>query len=196
MNITHEPLPLDFYRKPTIELAQSLLGCLLVKETKEGLASGYIVETEAYKGPEDRAAHSYGNRRTKRTDVMYKEAGVVYTYTMHTHTLINVVSAGADEPEAVLIRAVEPHEGLLLMEKRRSGKKPRDWTNGPGKLTKALSITMDDYGRPLTEPPLYIAKGYSPKDISCGPRIGIENSGEAREYPWRFWIKGNRYVSR
>ena len=115
---------------------------------------------------------------------------------MHTHTLINVVSGGADEPEAVLIRALEPHEGLALMEKRRSGKKPRDWTNGPGKLTKALSITMNDYGRPLTGPPLYIAKGYEPQDILSGPRIGIDNSGEAREYPWRFWIKGNRYVSR
>ncbi|EWH21932.1 DNA-3-methyladenine glycosylase [Bacillus haynesii] len=196
MNQAHEPLPLEFYNKPTIELAQSLLGCLLVKETEEGLASGYIVETEVYKGPGDRAAHSYGNRRTKRTEIMYHEAGVVYTYTMHTHTLINVVSGEADEPEAVLIRALEPYEGLALMEKRRSGKKPRDWTNGPGKLTKALSITMNDYGRPLTAPPLYIAKGYEPQDILSGPRIGIDNSGEAREYPWRFWIKGNRYVSR
>lgn len=196
MNQAYELLPPEFYRMPTLELARSLLGCLLIKETEEGIASGYIVETEAYKGPGDRAAHSYGNRRTKRTEVMYREAGRAYTYTMHTHTLFNVVSAGIDQPEAVLVRAVEPHEGVLLMEKRRSGKKPRDWTNGPGKLTKALSITMDDYGRLLTEPPLYIAKGYIPDDISCGPRIGIENSGEAREYPWRFWVKGNRYVSR
>ncbi|MDE1377024.1 DNA-3-methyladenine glycosylase, partial [Bacillus licheniformis] len=84
MNPAHEPLPLEFYSKPTIELAQSLLGCLLVKETEEGTASGYIVETEAYRGPGDRAAHSYGNRRTKRTEIMFHEAGLVYTYTMHT----------------------------------------------------------------------------------------------------------------
>ncbi|NPC94592.1 DNA-3-methyladenine glycosylase [Bacillus sp. WMMC1349] len=196
MNQVYEPLPVSFYQKETLNLAQSLLGCLLVKETNEGLTSGYIVETEAYKGPEDRAAHSYRNRRTKRTEVMYKEAGRVYTYQMHTHTLFNVVSAGTDQPEAVLIRALEPNDGVSLMEKRRNGKKLRDLTNGPGKLAKALGITMDDYGKQLTEPPLYLAKGYIPKGISCGPRIGIENSEEARFYPWRFWVKGNHYVSK
>ncbi|MDP4155653.1 MAG: DNA-3-methyladenine glycosylase, partial [Bacillota bacterium] len=98
----------------TIDLAQSLLGCVLVKETPEGMAAGYIVETEAYMGPIDRAAHSYQNRRTKRTEIMFAEAGHVYTYQMHTHCLINVVSAGIDEPEAVLIRALEPLFGIEL----------------------------------------------------------------------------------
>ena len=87
-----QPMPADFFQKPTIELAKALLGCLLVKETEEGTTSGYIVETEAYMGPEDRAAHSFGNRRTKRTEIMFGEAGKVYTYQMHTHTLVNVVS--------------------------------------------------------------------------------------------------------
>ncbi|MDQ0247107.1 DNA-3-methyladenine glycosylase [Bacillus fengqiuensis] len=187
----------DFFHQPTLELAKALLGCLLVKETKEGITSGFIVETEAYIGPGDRAAHSYGNRRTKRTEVMFGEAGYAYTYTMHTHCLVNVVSGEQEKPEAVLIRAVEPFSGQPLMEQRRKGiNKKRSWTNGPGKLTKAMGITMEDYGRPLFIPPLFLAKGYQPEKISSGKRIGIDNSGEARDYPWRFWITGNRFVSK
>src|SRR3954465_13978862 len=97
-----EPLSSNFFQKPTLELAKSLLGCLLVKETAEGIASGYIVETEAYMGPKDRAAHSYGNRRTKRTEIMFGEAGSIYTHMMHTHTLVNVVSGPLETPESVL----------------------------------------------------------------------------------------------
>jgi DNA-3-methyladenine glycosylase len=194
--MTHIPLPVDFYHQSTLELAKSLLGCLLIKETDEGLSSGYIVETEAYMGPKDRAAHSFMNRRTKRTEVMFGEPGSIYTYQMHTHTLVNVVSAEIDKPEAILIRAVEPHEGMEIMEERRKGRTVREWTNGPGKLTKALGITMNDYGGMFTEHPLYIAKGYTPEDISSGPRIGIDNTEEARFYPWRYWVTGNRFVSR
>ncbi len=187
----------DFFHQPTLELAKALLGCLLVKETKEGITSGFIVETEAYIGPGDRAAHSYGNRRTKRTEVMFGEAGYAYTYTMHTHCLVNVVSGEQEKPEAALIRAVEPFSGQPLMEQRRKGiNEKRNWTNGPGKLTKAMGITMEDYGRPLFIPPLFLAKGYQPEKILSGKRIGIDNSGEARDYPWRFWITGNRFVSK
>ena len=191
-----EPLKESFFYKPTLELARDLLGCLLVKETEEGTASGFIVETEAYIGPGDRAAHSFGNRRTKRTEIMFGKAGSVYTYVMHTHCLVNVVSAGIDEPEAILIRAVEPHGGLELMEKRRPVAMPMNLTNGPGKLTKAMGISMEDYGRVFYEKPLFIAEGYTPEAIEAGPRIGIHNSGEARDYPWRFWVKGNPFVSR
>ncbi|MBW8348284.1 DNA-3-methyladenine glycosylase [Bacillus sp. IITD106] len=181
---------------PTIDLAKALLGCLLVKETEEGMTSGYIVETEAYMGPHDRAAHSFNNRRTKRTEIMYGKAGLAYTYTMHTHCLINVVSAGVDEPHAVLIRALEPHAGVDLMLKRRPVDKMKNLTNGPGKLTKAMGITMEDYGHPLFERPLYITPGIVPEEIVEGKRIGIENTGEARDYPWRFWLKDNPFVSR
>lgn len=191
-----EPLNKQFFQQPTLELAKSLLGCLLVNETEEGLSAGYIVETEAYIGPHDRAAHSYGNRRTKRTEIMYGQAGLVYTYSMHTHCLINVVSAGIDEPEAVLIRALEPVTGIDLMKKRRPVDQIKNLTNGPGKLTKAMGITMEDYGRTFYERPLYISDGCSPTEIEQGTRIGIQNSGEARDYPWRFWVKGNPYVSR
>ncbi|NEU30484.1 DNA-3-methyladenine glycosylase [bacterium LRH843] len=191
-----QPLDQLFYNKPTLELARALLGKLLVKETEEGVAAGWVVETEAYVGPEDRAAHSFGNRRTQRTEVMFGPAGRVYTYVMHTHCLVNVVSANIGEPEAVLIRAVEPYIGLDLMYKRRGkDKKEKDLTNGPGKLTKALGIEKADYGRSLTERPLFIAEGPEPESISTGPRIGIDNSGEAKEYPWRFWVSGNPFVS-
>jgi len=191
-----EPLPSDFFKTPTLELAKELLGCLLIKETSEGVVSGYIVETEAYMGPEDRAAHSFGNRRTKRTEIMFGEAGSVYTYMMHTHTLVNVVSGPLEKPEAILIRAVEPVQGLELMKERRGTENLNNLTNGPGKLTKALGITMEDYGHSFTYPPLYITAGKSPEAISVGPRIGIDNTGEAKDYPWRFWVTDNSFVSR
>jgi DNA-3-methyladenine glycosylase len=191
-----QPLPIEFYKQPTQDLARALLGCLLVKESAEGTASGYIVETEAYMGAEDRAAHSFGNRRTKRTEIMFSGAGHVYTFMMHTHTLVNVVSGQLNTPEAILIRAIEPLSGLDLIAARRgTNKKPVEWTNGPGKLTEALGITKDDYGRLFTEAPLYIASGYQPEKIFSGPRVGIDNTGEARFYPWRYWIADNPYVS-
>ncbi|WP_409304441.1 DNA-3-methyladenine glycosylase [Peribacillus sp. SCS-155] len=190
------PLPEGFYNKSTLVLAQDLLGCLLVKETAEGRASGFIVETEAYIGPDDRAAHSFGNRRTKRTEAMFAHPGTVYTYLMHTHTLVNVVSAPREKPEAILIRAIEPYSGIELMKKRRGLDDLKKLASGPGKLTKAMGITMNDYGNSFTQPPLYISKGISPAQISSGPRIGIGNSGEAKDYPWRFWISTSPFISK
>ncbi len=188
--------PLSFYSKPTLTLAKELLGCTLVKITGEGTAAGIIIETEAYMGPMDKAAHSYNNRRTKRTEVMFQPYGHVYTYMMHTHCLFNIVSAGMDEPEAILIRAIEPTLGHSLMQKRRGSQTSFSLTNGPGKLTKALGITMDDYGKALPSPDLFISPGIQPESISAGKRIGIDRSGEAADYPWRFWVTGNPYVSR
>ncbi|MFS0783280.1 DNA-3-methyladenine glycosylase [Bacillus sp. 1P06AnD] len=186
----------DFYLQPTLELARSLLGCLLVKENGDSATSGFIVETEAYLGPEDQAAHSFNNRRTKRTEIMFQHPGHIYTYVMHTHCLVNVVSAEHNRPEAVLIRAIEPFTGIEIMKKRRGMADLRKLTNGPGKLTKAMGITMNDYGHTFYGSSLYIASGYKPSHISSGPRIGIDNSGEAKDYPYRFWITGNPYVSK
>jgi DNA-3-methyladenine glycosylase len=192
----YKPLPESFYQGSTLDLAKKLLGCILIKETNEGTASGIIVETEAYLGAADRAAHSFGNRRTKRTEIMYQKAGLAYIYQMHTHKLINVVSGKEEQPEAVLIRAVEPYVGIDLMLKRRPVKKFQNLTSGPGKLTKALGIDMADYGHSLLERPLFIAKGAKPEHIAEGKRIGIDNTGEARDYPYRFWVLGNPFVSR
>lgn len=194
LNLT--PLPKTFYQSPTLQLAEELLGCVLVKQTEEGTSSGFIVETEAYLGSADRAAHGFGNRRTKRTEILYAEAGMTYTHLIHNHCLINVVSAEKEVPESVLIRAVEPYTGVDQMLVRRPVKKFQNLTSGPGKLTQALDINMGDYGRSLMEPPLFIAEGKKPEKISSGPRIGIDNSGEARDYPYRFWIAGNKFVSK
>ncbi|SDO36567.1 DNA-3-methyladenine glycosylase [Alkalicoccus daliensis] len=192
-----KPLPAAFYHQETLDLAQALLGKILIKETPAGTAAGRIIETEAYKGPLDQAAHSYRNRRTKRTEVMFGPCGHTYTYVMHTHCLFNVVSAAEGIPEAILVRGVEPVLGKELMfERRGHHHKEINLTSGPGKLTKALGITMDDYGKALTDSDIYIAAGDQPVSISAGPRIGIDNSGEAKDYPWRYWETGNRFVSR
>ncbi|MDQ0903141.1 MULTISPECIES: DNA-3-methyladenine glycosylase [unclassified Paenibacillus] len=195
--LSSQPVTAAFFEQPTLFLARSLLGKLLVKETELGISSGWIVETEAYIGPGDRAAHSFGNRRTPRTEVMFGPPGYVYTYVMHTHCLVNIVSGELGHPEAVLIRAVEPCTGIDHMYDRRGhDKKLKELTNGPGKLTKAMGIVKEDYGRPFFERPLYIAEGKPVESVAAGPRIGIDNSGEAREYPWRFWVEGNPFVSK
>lgn len=191
-----EVLPESFYEQPTLQLAKNLLGCLLVKESDDGITSGFIVETEAYLGPEDRAAHSFNNRRTKRTEIMFSSPGHIYTYLMHTHCLVNVVCAPVDTPNAILIRAIEPFTGKEIMQQRRGIQDLKKTTNGPGKLTKAMNITMEDYGKTYYSSSLYIAAGFAPTHISKGKRIGIQNSGEAVDYPYRFWVTDNTFVSR
>jgi DNA-3-methyladenine glycosylase len=188
----------SFYEQDTLQLSKTLLGKLLIHETSAGLISGWIVETEAYIGPIDQAAHSFNNRRTKRTEIMYGAPGFAYIYTMHNHTLLNVVSGKLGNPEAVLIRAIEPVEGIEFMIQSRGEHihQTNQLTNGPGKLTKALQISNAQYGHPLFTKPLYIAEGKEIKTVSSGPRIGIDNKGEAKFYPWRFWETGNGYVSK
>ncbi len=192
-----KPVSAQFFDAPTLELASSLLGQVVVHETPSGIIAGRIVETEAYLGALDRAAHSFNNRRTKRTEIMFGKAGSVYTYQMHTHTLLNVVSGPVDTPQAILIRAVEPVEGIDLMAELRGEHLPiKQWTSGPGKLTKAMGITMDYYGHHFSERPLYLAEGDPVHAIAKGPRVGIGNSQEAVHYPFRFWEQDNPFVSK
>lgn len=179
-----------FFHTPTLELCLNLLG---KKLTHDGVG-GYIVEVEAYIGPEDRAAHSYGGRRTPRTEVMFGPPGKAYVYTIHRQHCLNVVSGEPGAPEAILLRALEPTDGIDLMIKRRGRRE--NLTNGPGRLCQALAITTAQYGWDLLESPLRISEGITVKQVATGPRIGIDNTGEAREYPWRFWIPGNPHVSR
>ena len=191
------PIDKSFFEAPVLELARNLIGQHIVHEQPEGTIVVRIVETEAYQGPEDQAAHSFGNRRTKRTEVMFGTAGLVYTYQMHTHTLMNVVGGPVGTPHAILIRAGEPVAGFELMQANRGPHlKMKDWTNGPGKLAKALGVTMQYYGHHWTDGPLFIAQGAVPAEIMAGPRVGIGNSGEAVHYPWRFYEKNNPYVSK
>ena len=191
-----QPVPLAFFNEPTIELAKKLLGQYIVHEHPDGVIVVRIIETEAYMGPDDRAAHSFGNRRTKRTEIMFGEAGLIYTYQMHTHTLMNVVSGPVGTPHAILIRAGEPIMGQELIQQFRGTTKSKDWTNGPGKLAKALGVSMTYYGHHWSEKPLYIAKGPGISELEIGPRVGIQNSGDAVHYPYRFFEKGHPMVSK
>lgn len=186
----------SFFNEPTLELAKKLLGQYIVHEHPDGLIVVKIIETEAYLGAEDRAAHSFGNRRTKRTDIMFGESGLVYTYQMHTHTLMNVVSGPVGTPHAILIRAGEPVVGHELIQQFRGTAKTKDWTNGPGKLAKAIGVSMKFYGHHWTEKPLYIAAGPGITELEIGPRVGIQNTGEAVHYPYRFFEKGHPMVSK
>ncbi|WHY70929.1 DNA-3-methyladenine glycosylase [Fictibacillus enclensis] len=201
----------ELFEYPTLQLARKLLGMELVHETEEGLTSGFIVEAEAYLGPEDRAAHSYGGRRTPRTEIMYAEAGHVYVYFIYgMHTCFNIVSGPLHKPEAILIRALEPKEGIPLMMERRNMavslmdngawnlKELKKLADGPGKLCKAMGITLEDYGVKLNSEHLYLReyRDVPEQDIVSGPRIGVDYAGEAALYPYRFWVKDNLYVSK
>lgn len=191
---------MDLWNLPTLTLAKKMLGMELVHENQEGITSGIIVETEAYLGPEDRAAHSFGNRRTARTEVMFHQAGTVYTYFIYgMHVCFNIVSGPIDKPEAILIRAIQPIKGIELMKKRRIGvKKEVQLTNGPGKLSKSMGFTLEHSGQKMNDGEISIQESLEihPYDIASGPRIGIQYAEEAVHFPYRFWIKNNPYVSR
>jgi DNA-3-methyladenine glycosylase len=190
----------SIWNLPTLELAQKLLGMELIHESEEGITSGLIVETEAYLGPEDRAAHSFGNRRTARTEVMFQEAGTIYTYFIYgMHVCFNIVSGPFNKPEAILIRAIEPIKGIDIMKKRRAGiKLEKQLTNGPGKLSKSMGFTLSHSGLQMNECGIKLTEGMAitEKDTCSGPRINIAYAEEAVNYPYRFWIKNNPYVSR
>lgn len=181
----------------TQDVAQQLLGCLLIKETEEGLTSGFIVETEAYLGEIDKAAHSYGLRRTSRLVPMYQSAGTIYIYTMHTHHMLNIITKEPDNPQGVLVRAIEPFQGISLMEERR-GRFGVELTNGPGKLTKAMNINKEDNGTSIGASPLYLSskERKMPKKILSTPRIGIPNKGKWTEEPLRYIVEGNPYTTK
>ena len=194
-------LPKEFYTRSNVLLiARELLGKLLVVPHESGKrVSGMIVEVEAYRGPEDRASHAYGGRRTRRTETMYQSGGLAYVYFVYgMYNQFNVVTNTRDIPHAILVRALEPVEGLEIMRRRRHQQPDRNLTNGPGKLCIALGIDRqldkaDLLGdRVWIEDYLKVSRGR----ILKGPRIGIDYAGEWVETPWRFWIKGNEYVSR
>ena len=194
-------LPREFYTRPdTLEIAQDLLGKILVVPTEAGeRVSGVIVETEAYLGAEDKAAHSYNNRRTKRTETMFAVGGTVYIFFIYgMYFQFNIVAGEAGVPHAVLIRAVEPLENVEIMRERRVTMKDTNLTSGPGKLCIALEIDRRFNGEDLLGKRIWIEEGekFSTDSIACGKRIGIDYSEEYAEKPWRFWIKDNPFVSR
>lgn len=191
-------LPRTFYERDAITVAKELLGKLLVHNSEEGRTSGIIVETEAYMGVEDKASHSYGGKKTKRTSTLYDKPGTAYIYLVYgIHCLLNVVTGPEGVPMAVLIRALEPKEGIELMKARRQLEDIRRLCKGPGSLTKAMGIGMELNGTDMTGDRLFIEDiGYYPREIVQTTRIGVDYAEEDALKPWRFYIKGNRYVSR
>jgi DNA-3-methyladenine glycosylase len=180
-----------------LTVARDVIGKVLVHETPEGRVAGRVVEAEAYRGPEDRAAHSYGGRRTERTEAMFGPPGFAYVffvYGMHWHVNLDTTREGV--PHAVLLRAVEPLEGVELMAARR-GLTPgdRNLANGPGKLCEAFGIDKRCYGLDLCEPPLYLCDGPRGK-LARSPRIGVDYAGEWAARPWRFFEAASPFVSR
>ena len=176
-------LPLNFYEsEDTVAVARDLLGKLLVVPDQEGRrVSGMIVETEAYLGIQDRAAHSYGGRRTARNEVMYGRAGHVYIFFVYgMYYQFNVVTGPPGHPHAVLIRAVEPVEGIDIIRTRRDEMKDRNLTSGPGKLCIALGIDRRLNGADLRGKQVWLEEhcSYSDNEISTGPRIGIDYAGD------------------
>ncbi len=195
-------LKIDFYqRNSVVTIAKELLGKILVTNWEGIETSGRIVEVEAYNGVIDKASHAAGGRRTKRNEVMYGEGGVSYVYLCYgIHHLFNVVTNRKETPHAVLVRALEPIKGIDVMLER-TGKNQFDntLTKGPGNVSKALGISFKLHtGLSLLSKELFIADdGFkiNTKDIIASPRIGVDYAGEDALLPYRFFIKGNPFVS-
>jgi len=194
-------LPREFYlSKNTAKIARGLLGQLLVVPDDTGRrVSGMIVEVEAYLGKADRAAHSFGGRRTARNEVMYGGGGHVYVFFVYgMYYQLNVVTGPVEHPHAILIRGIEPVEGIEVMRERRGEMKETNLTSGPGKLSIAFGVTRDLNGADLTGGRIWLEeyRSFSKKQIELGRRIGIDYAGEDAERLLRFWVKENPFVSK
>ncbi len=194
-------LSLGFYQRSNVlQIAKDLLGKVVVTKWDGIITSARIVETEAYAGVMDRASHAYGARRTNRNDIMYAHGGVAYVYLCYgIHHLFNVVTNADGIPHAILIRAGEPMQGIKEMLKR-TGKKELDntLTRGPGNFSKALGIYTQHSGSSLLNKNLFIAEddfNYTKKEIIASPRIGVDYAGQDALLPYRFFVKGNPFVS-
>ncbi len=197
-------LPRPWYlHDDVVQMARALLGKYLVTRFEGRRTAGRIVETEAYRGPDDKASHAYGGRRTPRTEVMYRQGGTAYVYLCYgIHHLFNVVTGPEGQAQAVLIRAVEPAEGRhLMMQRRRMNRLRPRLTAGPGVLTQALGIHTRHTGLDLTTPdsPIWLedrGERIQPDEIVATTRIGVDYAGEWARRPWRFYLKHSEWVSK
>lgn len=202
-----QKLQREFYNRDSVTVAKELLGKYLVHVVEGKKLIGKIVEVEAYMGPIDKAAHSYNNRRTDRVEVMYGEPGFAYVYIIYgMYNCMNIVVEQPGKPQAILIRALEPSEGFESMSKLRFNKSYEELskreklglTSGPGKLCKALSIDRTQNGEDLCGNKLYLLEDSrdEPFQMITTTRINIDYAEEAKDFPWRFYIKDNPYVSK
>lgn len=176
----------------SVTAARALLGWKLIHETPEGRTSGFIVETEAYTA-DDMASHSY-NGKTTRNSAMFGPAGTIYVYfTYGMHYCVNIVTGQKDVGEAVLLRALEPLEGITLMKQRRHQSDPHVAANGPAKLAQAMAIGRAQNGLVLNTGSIHLEPGIVPTEIAQTTRVGITKDIDRA---WRFYIKGNNFISR
>lgn len=190
----------EFYRKSSLELSRDLLGKYLIHVIGDEKIVGRIVDVEAYMGIEDKASHAYNNRRTERNEIMYGEAGFAYVYMIYgMYYCMNVVAAEKNIPQAVLIRGIEPVDGIEKMSQMRHGKNVssltrlqlHNFSDGPGKLCRAMGITKAHNGMDLCGDKLFITEGSKDQfEIAAAKRINIDYAEEAKDFLWRFYIKG------
>jgi len=195
-------LPVSFYLDSNVlHLAKSLIGKYLFTRIDDVVTGGYIIETEAYNGIIDKASHSYGNRITPRTKTMFMEGGIAYVYLCYgIHEMFNIVTSVKGQPHAILIRAIQPTEGIeaMLWRRKMDTLKP-SITRGPGSVAKALGISRVINAISLQSDTLWIEdRGLiiPDEDIVAGPRVGVDYAGEDALLPYRFYVKGNVYVSK
>ena len=187
----------DWFDRPATVLARALLGCRLVHASDAGSVGGRIVETEAYRGPEDLAAHS-SRGPTVRNAVMFGPPGFLYVYLIYgLHHCLNVVAGPGDKPEAVLIRGLALDEGIELARRRRGDAVPeRRLASGPGNVGRALGVDRTHNGIDLTAGPIRVEPGPLPARVVRGPRVGVDYAGAWAARPLRFWIADDPHVSR
>ena len=190
-----------FFQRDALSVARDLLGMVLVHESPQGVTAGRIVETEAYRGLRDRAAHSFGGRRTPRNEIMYGPAGYAYVYLIYgMHHCLNAVAVDVGQPAAVLIRALEPLAGIELMRRRRAARKSlvqEKLCQGPANLCRAMGIDRQHNGADLLAGPLRIERGAAVPDRLVGkaPRVGVGYAGPDTRRLWRLYERGQRAVS-
>lgn len=181
-----------YLNQDVVFLAKDLIGKTLCTQLGNKLTCGIITETEAYAGVEDKASHAFGNKRTKRTETIYKKGGVSYVYLCYgIHSLLNIVTNSENTPHAVLIRAIYPIKGIEEIVKRRGSKLSDKLCVGPGKVSQALGIGLIHNDLSLTGNIIWIQYDHikiKETDIRIGPRIGVDYAGEDAKLPYRFWI--------
>ncbi|MFD0793864.1 DNA-3-methyladenine glycosylase [Mucilaginibacter litoreus] len=195
-------LPEFYYHNPdVVALSRDLIGKYLFTCIDGDLTGGYIVETEAYAGVIDRASHAYGGRLTPRTQTMFAQGGVIYVYLCYgIHEMLNIVTSSEGQPHAILIRAIQPTEGLDTMLARRGMDKLKpNITKGPGSVAKAMGISRKINAESLQGDTVWIEdRGltFADEEVAACPRIGVDYAGEDALLPYRFYVKGNIYVSK
>lgn len=190
-----------FLRDDVVLISKELLGKYLYTNIDGVVTAGMIVETEAYRGPEDKASHAYGNRKTLRTEPFYKEGGIAYVYLCYgIHYLFNIITNGVDIPHAILIRAIEPKEGIEeMLLRRRKTKLSYELTSGPGALSMAMGINSKYNGISLNGKVIWLEdKGinFKESEIIASPRVGIAYAKEYVDKPWRFRVKDNPWTGK